>query len=80
MRPKNLWVLVGREEHISSSRIVRMSKDVIRIRVAAVIGGLNGDRAFYRPRHCGLRHNDYRHRAYVLGPGIGNNASHALRH
>jgi hypothetical protein len=26
------------------------------------------------------RHNDYRHRAYVLGFGIGNNASHALGH
>jgi hypothetical protein len=59
------------------ARIVRMSKDVIRIRVAAVIGGRNGDRAFYRPQHCGLRNNDYRHRAYVLGPGSGNNASHA---
>ena len=59
------------------SRIVRMSKDAIRIRVTAVIGGHNGDRTFYRPRHCGLRHNDQRHRAFILGSGIGNNASHA---
>jgi formyltetrahydrofolate hydrolase len=46
---KNLWVPVGREEHIIGARLVRMSKDVIRIRVTVVIGGHNGDRAFYRP-------------------------------
>ena len=63
MSRKNLWVPVRREEHMIGARIVRMSKDVIRIRVAAVIGGRNGDRAFYRPQHCGLRNNDYRHRA-----------------
>ena len=77
MKPNNFRVPVGREEHIIGSRIVRMSKDAIRIRVTAVIGGRNGDRAFYRPRHCGLRHNDLRPGAYILGPGIGNNASHA---
>jgi len=40
----------------------------------------DGHRAFYGPRHCGLRHNDQRRRTYVLGFGTGNNSSHALRH
>src|SRR5262245_64899145 len=42
--------------------------------VSDIRGGPDGHGAFYRPRHCGLRHRHQRHRAHTGGPRTCDNA------
>jgi hypothetical protein len=48
------------------------------VRLDRVMEAYDGDRAFYGPQHCGLRHNHERRRTNVLGLGTCNNASDAF--
>jgi len=48
------------------------------VRLDRVMEAYDGDRAFYGPRRCDLRHNYERLCAYILGVGTCNNASDAL--